>query len=264
MLATKPQPRGLAVAAESLPMAGPATPLSEQAAMISMLERAARDPSVDVDKMERLMQMAERMAERKAKTAFASELAQLQPKLPVIDRNGRIEVPKKDGKEGHSTPYARWEDINDAIRPMLVEHGFALSFRIGQTQDGKITVTGILSHREGHQEETTITLMHDATGSKNSVQAVGSSVSYGKRYTAMALLNITSRAKEDRDDDGNAADPNNWINEEQLGELTAFMDSVGANRERFLRFFKIDTVAHLPRARFAEAMDKLQQKARQG
>jgi hypothetical protein len=45
-------------------------------------------------------------------------------------------------------------------------------------------------------------LPHDSTGSKNAVQAVGSSTSYGKRYTACALLNITSRGE---DDDGETA-----------------------------------------------------------
>ena len=40
----------------------------------------------------------------------------------------------------------------------------------------------------------------DTTGSKNGVQAVASSVSYGKRYTAGLLLNITTTGE---DDDGN-------------------------------------------------------------
>jgi hypothetical protein len=122
----------------------------------------------------------------------------MQPKLPVVGERGGI---KNNNGQVQST-YALWEDINDAIRPLLAEHGFALSFKVGQAQDGKITITGILSHREGHQEETTLTLVHDSSGSKNSVQAVGSSVSYGKRYTAMALLNITTRGE---DDDGKAA-----------------------------------------------------------
>ena len=33
---------------------------TETAALISMIERAARDPSVDITKMERLFEMAER------------------------------------------------------------------------------------------------------------------------------------------------------------------------------------------------------------
>ena len=65
-------------------------------------------------------------------------------------------------------------------------------------------ITAILSHREGHSEETTLTLDADKSGSKNAVQAVGSSISYGQRYAAVALLNITTRGM---DDDGeNASD----------------------------------------------------------
>lgn len=184
----------------------PLAPANSAASLMDVISRAAADPNTDVDKLERLLGMYERITAQQAKAAFTAALAVVQPELPVIDRKGRITVPAKAGvHDGHSTPYALWEDMNDAIRPILAEHGFALSFRIGMAQDGKIVVTGVLSHRAGHQEETTITLMHDSSGSKNAVQAVGSSVSYGKRYTAMALLNITSRAPLDRDDDGEAA-----------------------------------------------------------
>lgn len=227
--------------------------------IMAVIARAASDPNTDVDKLERLMAMAERLQVQQAKVAYAAALADVQPRLPVINRAGRIEVPAKDGRVGHSTPYATWEDINDAIRPVLHDGGFALSFRIGQAPDGKVTVAGVLSHREGHSEETTITLMHDSTGSKNAVQAVGSSVAYGKRYTAMALLNITSRAPQDRDDDGEAAGAD-WITDKQVDDLVALMDETGADRSKFLNFLKIDTLAHLPKRRFQEALAALEAK----
>lgn len=230
--------------------------------LMEVISRAAADPSTDVDKLERLLAMYERITAQNAKASFTSALAEMQPNLPVIDRKGKIVVPKKDGKEGHSTPYAKWEDINDAIRPTLHEHGFALSFKISTAQDGKIDVTGVLSHRDGHQEETTLSLMHDSSGSKNAVQAVGSSTSYGKRYTAMALLNITSRAPADRDDDGDAADPNFWISDDQRDELVALMDEVKADRDRFLNHLKIDTLTRLPASRFGEAVKALEAKRR--
>ncbi|HET9820175.1 MAG TPA: ERF family protein, partial [Rhodanobacteraceae bacterium] len=50
---------------------------------------------------------------------------------------------------------------------------------------------------DGHREETSITLPADTSGSKNAVQAVASSTSYGKRYTAGALLNLTSHGEDD-------------------------------------------------------------------
>lgn len=174
---------------------------SQSASIISVIERAALNPDVDIDKMERLLEMHERIMEREGKGAYFAALSEMQPKLPVVGRRGTIRVPSKDGKTGHETPYALWEDVNEAIRPFLAEHGFSLSFRVKKEAD-RVEVTGILGHRGGHSEETMLSLPMDSTGSKNNVQAIGSSVSYGKRYTAFALLNITSRGE---DDDGKAA-----------------------------------------------------------
>lgn len=169
------------------------------ASLMEVISRAAADPNTDVDKLERLLGMYERITAQQAKAAFTAALAEMQPKLPVIDENGGI----KDRAGKVQSTYAKWEDIADAIRPVLHDHGFALNFRVVTTP--KVAVTGVLSHRDGHSDETTMELPVDGSGSKNDVQAVGSSFSYGKRYTAIALLNITSRARADRDDDGRGA-----------------------------------------------------------
>ena len=247
----------------------PAPIVNETTAIVQMIERAAANPAVDIDKMERLLEMQERVMDRRAKAAFDAALAIMQPQLPQVDRNGRIVVLSKadrdagrfDAKPQQSTPYALWEDINAAILPHLAEHGFALSFRTGTTPEGKITVTGVLSHKEGHREETTITLMHDSSGSKNSVQAVGSSISYGKRYTAGMLLNITSRAPGDADDDGRKAGGPAEITAEQVEELQTLIVHVGADVPRFLKFFKIEKLEDLPGAKFADAVGMLKRKA---
>jgi hypothetical protein len=173
---------------------GEIVPLTEAGSLMAVISRAASDPAVDVDKLERLMGLYERVSDRTAKAAFAAALAAMQTELPEITERGGISIDK--GKT-YQSRYALWEDINAAIKPILANHGFALSFRTGLAGDGKITVTGVLSHRDGHSEETTMTLPHDSSGSKNAVQAVGSSTSYGKRYTAMALLNITTRGEDD-------------------------------------------------------------------
>ncbi len=234
-----------------------AEPTDTATALISMIERVALNPAVDIDKMERLLEMQERILARTARVAYASALADMQPELPVIGRRGLIEVRKKgasgdrDGEVQQSTPYALWEDINEAIRPVLQKHGFALSFRTGQTADGRVSVTGILSHREGHQEETTMVLQHDSTGSKNAVQAIGSSTSYGKRYTAMALLNLTSRGEDD--DAGKAGAPPT-INDEQLKKLQALASDVGGDVAKLCAHFKIDALPELPTGKFAEAV----------
>jgi hypothetical protein len=233
-------------------------PATDSAALIQVISRAASDPNVDIDKMERLMQMHERLTERSAKAAFAAALAEMQPKLPVIERKGLIKVPAKDGKTGHETPYALWEDINDKIKPFLADHGFALSFRIKKDAD-RVEVTGVLSHREGHSEETTLSLPMDTTGSKNNVQAIGSSTSYGKRYTAMALLNITTRGE---DDDGKAAGLGQTISDEQLKELQTLADDVGGDIVKLCTHFHIEQLPDLPKGKFAEAIGIMELKRR--
>jgi hypothetical protein len=242
-------------------------PVRESASLIQIIERAAANPAVDVDKMMKLLEMRERVEAAEAKKAYAAALAQLQPILPTVDRNGRITITKKDKPEEviQSTPYALWEDINEAIRPVLAAHSFSLSFRTGQTPEGKITVTAVLAHSEGHSEETTITLMHDSSGSKNSVQAVGSSISYGKRYTAGLLLNITSRAPGDADDDGAKAGAPGTISAEQVETLQRMIMDVDADLPRFLKFLGVSKIDELPASKFGDAVHALKTKgARNG
>lgn len=233
--------------------------VSEGTALIQMIERVARDPSVDLQKMSQLLDMQERIFDRQARAAFAKSFAKMQPELPVITERGRIEVKDKrdDNRVIQSTKYALWEDINEAIAPVLAKNGFGLNFRVGTADDGKILVTGILRHKEGHQEETTLSLPHDSTGSKNAVQAVGSSVSYGKRYTAGLLLNFTSRGE---DDDGRRAGESSTISEAQYVQLGDLMREVKQDVERFCRHFGIESVGDLPAARFAEAVAALNAK----
>lgn len=196
--------------------------------LLPMIERAARDPNVDVDKMERLMAMMERVEARHSEAAFYADLSEMQDALPSIGERGNA--------AGRYT-YALWEDINAAIKPVLKRYGFAISFRTDFT-DG-IAVTGVLSHKSGHKIETTIKLPSDASGNKNAVQAVASSVSYGKRYTASALLNLTSHGE---DDDGFAADGKR--NDEAFAVRDEWLEAIrSADSADLLQQVKRDCVA---------------------
>jgi hypothetical protein len=224
--------------------------VAESAAILSVIERAARDPAVDIDKMERLMAMHERMLARQAKAAYSAALAELQPKLPVVSERGGIT--NSAGKV--QSTYALWEDVVTAITPMLSAHGFALSFRVGRDGDRQ-TVTGILSHRDGHSEETTLSLPLDMSGSKNAVQGVGSTVSYGKRYTTQALLNIVSGGE---DDDGQGGKGNTLITAEQKQQLVALMQETGVNTEKFLQYMAVTALDEIKAANFNKAKTALE------
>lgn len=151
-------------------------------AMISVIERVATDPSADIAKLEKMLDMQERVLNRNAAQAFAADMAAMQAEMPRVFKLA----------SGHNTTYARLEDINDALRPTLQKFGFCVTFRINQQGLESVTVTAVCSHKLGHSETASMTLPLDKSGSKNAVQAIGSTVSYGKRYAMCALLNIST------------------------------------------------------------------------
>jgi hypothetical protein len=224
--------------------------VSESAAILQVIERAARDNTVDIDKMERLMAMHERMLARQAVEAFNDALAVMQDELPLVGQRGEI---VHNGKL--ISNYAKWEDIVDAIRPVLSKHGFALTFRIEQTND-RLNTTATLRHRAGHSESTTLSLPIDMSGAKNGVQGIGSTVSYGKRYAACALLNIATTGE----DDDAGGTQNGTINPEQKDQLVALLQETNADVPKFLKFMNVASLDEIKAMEFSRAKSALQAK----
>jgi hypothetical protein len=189
-------------------------PISSETNIMAVISRAAADPACDIDKLERLMAMHERMQARDAQAEFNAAMAAMQSDIPSIAERGAIVV---NGQK--RSDYATFEDINDVIKPIMQRHGFAITFKVENVAAG-LSVTGILMHRAGHRESTTMLLPLDTSGSKNAVQAVGSSTSYGKRYVMSALLNLTTRGE---DDDGHAAVPTANITAVQATGISALL-----------------------------------------
>lgn len=219
--------------------------VSDGAAIIDMIERAARDPSVDLDKMERLFAMKERMDASRAKQEFLAAFSELQRELPAVAKRGK----------GHNDKtYARFEDVIDTAKPHLADHGFSLSFRLEHSEK-TIKITGVLGHASGHSESTDIVLPADASGSKNAVQAWGSSVSYGKRYVALTLLGI---ATED-DDDGKKADQSNSapVTEQDVADFRKALKSKNVPEGAVCELFSVENLEDLTRKQFDDAVKKL-------
>jgi len=98
-----------------------------------------------------------------------------------------------------------------------------------------------------------MTLPLDNSGSKNAVQAVGSSVSYGKRYVMAALLNITTRGE---DDDGNAAAPIKTVTAFQSGQLSQRLAQCPAKTQEWFAGNYGDS-SRVPKAKFDNLMAQL-------
>lgn len=162
--------------------------------LVAMLERVAANPDVDVAKLERLIAMQERILDRNAQAAFDAAFADMQAEIPAIAEKSKTD----------KAWYAPLEDIVETVRPILHKHGFALSHSTSYPDPKRVKVVGILTHRQGYARRSEFEADADTSGSKNAIQALGSSTSYGRRYTTMDLLGITTRRA---DDDGQAGQP---------------------------------------------------------
>jgi hypothetical protein len=172
-------------------------PVPEQSPVASESDaiiKAAMDPNVDTAKLSALIDMRERVMKIQAKAAFDAAFAMMQADIPEIDERGKLIV-----KGTLRSTYARLEDIHAAIKPVLKEHGFAMRHRTEWPTDrpNLIRIVGILSHRDGHSEESTFEAPLDKSEYRTDIQSMGSTVSYGRRYTTLDLLNITTRGLDD-------------------------------------------------------------------
>lgn len=172
---------------------------SPLADMFAGIMEVVKDPDVSPEKMSALLDVQERMINRQALMDFNKAKMQAMAEMPIIDRNGAIK--NKAGQV--QSRYARFEDIDRIVRPICAKYGLVYSFNISEGERGATKVTCELGHVGGHVEHYgPLAVPLDTSGSKNPTQGVGSSVSYGKRYTLCAALNIVTLFE---DNDGQTA-----------------------------------------------------------
>jgi hypothetical protein len=228
---------------------------SEGAAVLGMIERVARDPGADMDKMMQLMSWRKEIVSEQKRAAFDEAMAAAKAEIPVIRKNRRVGF---DTKGGDRTEYSH-EDMGEIARtvdPILAKHGLSYRFRVSSEVNAPVMVTCIVSHRDGHFEETTLTAGRDDSGKKNAIQQVGSTITYLQRYTLKAALGLAAA----QDDDGRTSEAPDTISLEQTEQLLALADEVEADKEAFCRYFKIDGIAQLPTKDFDRAVAALNRK----
>lgn len=207
--------------------------------MMQMVERMAVNQNVGPDNLKVVIDAQERILDRMNREAFDRAFVAMQPKLPIITRDGRIVVRektasgKRDGEETQNTKYAKWEDIQEEIKPILHEYGFALNHYIGTVINGsesRMRCTAVLRGYGYRDDSCYFDLGPDSTGSKNNAQAWASSVKYAERHTGCAVLNIITR--DVPDDDAKASGGPVMIGtpmtEERLASIRDLLEATGA------------------------------------
>lgn len=217
----------------------------QQAAMVHMIERVALDPNASIDKLERMLDMQERIQAQRAKAEHAEAKANAMAEMPNVPMHGK----------GHNgRPYAVLKDIVAVTKPVLARHGLSLTWDT-KIDGNVVTVTAILTHRNGHEERVSMPLPADNSGSKNPVQAFGSTQTYGQRYTAQAILGLA--LGDDMEDDGRGAAGPAVISAEQFIALRDLIEEAGVDEDVVLKAANVAMLHDLPASQFDALRKKL-------
>ena len=156
-----------------------ASPEQLMTAIITM----SNQPTFDADAMVKMTEIYKNMQDREAQKSFASDLAALQGEMPHVE--------KKRKAQGVSFSFRNVDDIMFHANPLLQKYGFSLKHS-QSISNGFTTVTTTLSHRDGHKEETSITLPNDSTNkSKDAIKASLSTYTFGQKRNLESFLNIS-------------------------------------------------------------------------
>ena len=167
--------------------------------IMHLITRLASDPTIDIDRVERFMQMHEQVKARDSAQAFANAMSAAQAEM------GPIATDRKNDQT--KSRYASYAALDHAVRPIYVKHGFALSFNTDP--DGPadhLRLRCKVTHRDGHCEPYQVDMPADGKGAKGGdvmtkTHAAGSAMSYGQRYLLKMIFNLAVG----EDDDGQKA-----------------------------------------------------------
>lgn len=231
----------------------------------SVIERIAMDPSVPLDRLERILDMKERMedraredAEREAKKVYFADMSKCQAELPVVVKNKKNDHTKSN--------YADLAAIEQQAMPIIHQHGFAVSFQpAGYNEKGELQIKWTISHEGGHAQSDIAGVPVDGAGSQGKVnktgtQAFGSTATYGRRYLLCMLFNISTG--DDRDGNAPAVpdEPVETISTEQRDQIIALIAEAETTADKWCRVAKIEAIPDLPAKDFDRAVTGLRQR----
>lgn len=171
----------------------------EGTALVNMIERVARDPAIDLSRLEKLMEMHERVVLRNAEVAFNGAMAAAQSEIERV-------APDKVNPQTRSK-YVSYAAMDGIIRPVYSRLGFALSFGTAESpSQGDIRIVCDVSNG-GHVKRYHIDMPADGKGARGNevmtrTHATGSAITYGRRYLLGMIFNVAVGMP---DDDGNGA-----------------------------------------------------------
>jgi hypothetical protein len=224
-------------------------------AFLAMIAAAARDPQVDIAKMQQLLEMRERLMAQQAEMAYTEAMNRVQNAVPPIYKTRKIIV-----KGQLRSKYAALEDIDKLLRPLIIQEGFSLSSSTEDVPPKSTKLILTVKHRMGHKESFSLVLPIDKSEYRSESQNVASTVSFGRRTLLCLAFNVITL---DIDTDGNP--PSEFISQEQaLTIFTLLRDCrINPKDEKFLAWCGADAVEHIHAGEYQRIVELLEKRKQQ-
>lgn len=235
----------------------PASPVGETASIMHMIERMVTDPTMSSERMSQAFEFYQRVKADASRRAFDAAMAEAKAEFTPIIKRHLVEY----GEDKKKTSYKHEDliDIANMVDPILGKHGITYRYRTASNINEPVKVTCVVSHRDGYFEENTLTAGRDATGGKNEIQAMGSTLTYLQRYSLKAALGLATG----RDTDGvKPVDDGELISESQYKELADLIRDTGTDLQKFLAIGNVESLSEIQAAQFGKAKAMLLAKKR--
>jgi len=176
--------------------------IDNEAPLMVQIVQLLQTGKIDTDQMTAMLEFSERIETNEARKAYHVAMAAFKQDPPTIFKNNTVTYNK--GESTVSYKHTTLSNLATILDKSLAIHDLSFTWKTEDLDKGLIKVTCILTHKLGHFESSCMTGLPDATGSKNPIQAKGSTVTYLQRYTLKA---VTGVAEEGQDEDGVSACP---------------------------------------------------------
>ncbi|WP_245270479.1 ERF family protein [Mesorhizobium ciceri] len=225
---------------------------------MAMIDRALASNATP-ETLERLLALQERWEASQARKAFDEAMSAAKSEIPIISKNRTVDFTSAKGRTHYK--HEDLAEIARTVNPILGKHGLSYRFRTSSAASEPVSVTCIVSHRLGYFEENTLVGPRDDSGNKNSLQQVGSTLTYLQRMTLKAALGLAA-AEDDDAKRSEQTEDDNPISEEQRDILLRKIEETGTDIVRFCAYFKVEGVADLLTSQYERAVKSLEKKGK--
>lgn len=173
-----------------------ATPAPMNLQSVESLISQAISQNVNVDVMERILNMRRELKAEWAKEQYVQAMAKFQAECPVIKKTKSV----LDNEKNLAYKYAPLDSIILQTKLLIQKHGFSYSTEVDTTKPGIVKSTCIITHIAGHSERYEMEVpFGNKTRMMSDTQVTAAAATFAKRH---AFTNGFGIMTGDEDVDG--------------------------------------------------------------